>query len=439
MILNVFCMMLGSIFLEIAQIYIWYKLLEKKPNFRDPRLYITFISLTIISIANYFLVNKFIKIFLITIVFMAFFRFLFKEKLQKCILTPIFYQIFGLICESVYAIVFALIFGSNFEKFLSSPYGILITNLAIAGLNAFLSTRKISIRIYKSTLKLTNKLKRIELMPCCLIFIIILNIAIMAAYYRIDFKYLLVFNVLVILICSVIILYSLITKNKYNKVSDKYNIAIKSLNDYEDMMTKYRVANHENKNMLLTVRAMIINKDKNITKYIDSMIENKYLDDEKLLFNVSTIPSGGLRATIYSEILKIKENKINYTLNIDRNIKTVDLIELDTETIVDICKIIGVFIDNAIEEVVKNSRKEIRINLYIENNKFCIKISNNYSGKISVDKINNEGYTTKGKGHGYGLSLVRKIIKENMIFDHKTEIGKNIFSQVLVINYKKTR
>lgn len=65
-----------------------------------------------------------------------------------------------------------------------------------------------------------------------------------------------------------------------------------------------------------------------------------------------------------------------------------------------------------------------------------IKVSNNYRGNIEVDKIYDEGYTTKGDGHGYGLALVKKIVNSNSMFENMTEITKDLFSQILMIKYK---
>lgn len=427
---------LPNFILVSSMIYIWHKLLNKKINFKDYRLYVTLLGIMMASIFNYFVINKFVRIILITIIFMFFFRFLFKENIQKTILVPIFYQILVLISEFISFLVLILMFGS--EHFIETFTGVLLVNVLVAFFTILLVQTKFIRNLLYNLLKITDKIKLNQLIIFCLISIFFLNLFVMCAYYKIEFKYWVTINILLIAILCITIIYSLKTQNNYNRVSDKYNIAIRSLNDYESMMSKYRIANHENKNLLLTVRAMILNKEKDIPKFIDTIVEEKFEDDEKLLFKMGVIPSGGLRATIYSEIMKIKDNNINYSLEIDSKLRSVDLIELDTNTIIDICKIIGVFIDNAIDEVKSLRKKNIDISLYLEDNNLVIKVSNNYKGKIEIDKIANEGYTTKGKNHGYGLSLVKSIVDNNNLFKNETSISKKIFSQLLIIKYKKT-
>lgn len=429
---------LPNFILVSSLIYIWHILLNKKINFKDSKLYLTTIGLMFTSISNYLMVNKFVKITIITIIFMFFFKYLFNEKIQKCIITPIYYQILIMISESLYALLIIML-NIDINSTINSSKINMISNIIIAFVSIFLSKMKFIRNVYNKLLDATDKVNYIQLTILCIIVMMIANILSMIVYYKIQFEYLLIFNVSMTLICCGIVIYSFITKNNYNKVSDKYNIAINSLNDYEDMMGKYRIANHENKNLLLAIRAMIINGDKEIPKYIDSIIKNKYNDNEKLLFKMNVIPSGGLRATIYSEMLKIKNNKIDYILNIDKNLKTVDLIELDTNEIIDICKIIGVFVDNAIEEVINLSQKKIGIDLFLDENMLNIKVSNNYQNKIEIDKMYENGYTTKGDGHGYGLLLVKKIVENNHKLKNTTEISKNFFSQVLSIRYKKSR
>ena len=427
-----------SFVLVSSLIYIWHKLLEKRINFRNHRLYITLFGLIVCAVFNYFLMNKFIKITIITIIFMIFFRYLFKENIKKCIITPIFYQLIIMVSESIYALTITYIFHYDTESIINTFLGTFLTNIMVAIISLIIVQLTFIKKLYLLFLKITSEINIKQLLILCLFLIIIANILAMTMYYKIKFQYLMIFNLSLTLICAFIVAYSFKTQNSYNKVSDKYNIAINSLKDYEEMMNKYRVANHENKNLLLTIRAMVLSKEKDIPKFINSIVKEKYNDNEKLLFKVNVIPSGGLRATIYSEILKIKKKNIQYSLNIDSNLKTVDLIELETNVIINICKILGVFIDNAIEEVEKLNKKYIGINLYRKEDYLNIEISNNYNNSIEIDKIYERGFTTKGKGHGYGLSLVRKIINDNEIFKNHIILSKENFTQVLSIKLKNS-
>ena len=342
-----------------------------------------------------------------------------------------------MISETIFILLIISIFRLNLEELKNQYLGTFIVNIATS-LNTIIIVKIPFVRkIYDKIIFEVEKINKRMLIILSLIILCIANVLAMTTYFRVDLRILIIINVIYTLFCFLIVLYSFKMQTNYNNVSDKYNVAINSLTDYENMMSKYRIENHENKNLLLTVRAMIINKEEDIPKYIDSIVKEKYEDNEKLLLKMNVIPSGGLRATIYSEILKIKDNKINYTLDIDKKLKTVDLIELDTDTIIDVCKIIGVFIDNAIEEVKKLKKKNIKISLYIEEDYLNIKVSNNYKGELNISKIFDEGYTTKGRGHGYGLSLVKKIVDNNKNFKNHTEISKDIFSQIITIKYKK--
>lgn len=427
---------LYSFILVSSLLSIWHRLIDKKINFKNPRLYITLIGLMFCSVFNYFLVNKFIKIVLITIIFMLFFRFIFKEKIQKCIVTPIFYQLIIMISESFFAFI-VIMLKFNIQDTIDSFWLNMFSNIVIAFLSVLLSKIILIKKLYNKAIIFTDRINEKQLTFFCIISISVANILSMTIYYKIPIHYLLIFNVTLTLFCCFIVFYSFKTQNRYNKVYDKYNIAINSLNDYEEMMSRYRINNHENKNLLLAIRAMIINKEKDIPKYINSIIKDKFNDNEKLLMQVNVIPVGGLRATIYSEILKIKKRNINYELTIDKKIRKVHFIELDTNMIIDICKIIGVFIDNAIEEVENLNEKNIGINLYIEDNYLIIEISNNYGHNIEVEKIFEKGYTTKSNGHGYGLYMVKEIIEKNNKFGNHINVSKNIFTQFLKVKLNK--
>ena len=105
---------------------------------------------------------------------------------------------------------------------------------------------------------------------------------------------------------------------------------------------------------------------------------------------------------------------------------------ISTKTTLNICQIIGVYLDNAIEAVDSLSKKEVMINIYMED-ALIIEIINNINKTFDINKIDKQGYTTKSGSHGYGLTLVNNILKEDKSLLNEREISKNTFKQKLII------
>ena len=257
----------------------------------------------------------------------------------------------------------------------------------------------------------------------------------MIPYYRIKTSYIVVFNTITILIYSFIVFKMLEQKNRYIKMNNKYNMTNTTLKELEQNVSRLKITNHENKNQLLTIRNMIKkgeDSDK-LIKHIEKIVDKKVKDDEELMFQTSTITDSMISSIIYSKMLTMKENNIDANLSVDRDIKDLYLSDMDEDLSVEICKIIGVYLDNAIEEVTKLDKKLINIEVYAEDRSLCIDISNNYDGEIELDKLDEPGYTTKENGHGYGLSLVVEIVNDNEKLSTDREIKDNIFKQILKI------
>lgn len=64
---------ISSFIMMSVTIYIWYDFLDKKISYKDKKNIITVILLSIISIANYYIMNQYIRIACITMVLILFF------------------------------------------------------------------------------------------------------------------------------------------------------------------------------------------------------------------------------------------------------------------------------------------------------------------------------------------------------------------------------
>ena len=290
----------------------------------------------------------------------------------------------------------------------------------------------------KPTFSIIDKTKIINILAAIFLFIVAFNLSYILIYYSSNTLLRLLVNSFFMCIYLLILVKSLNIKVKYKEVSDKYTNTIRALKEYEKMMDFYKVNNHENKNNFLTIRNMLSEDDEKIKNFIDNIIDNRIMDDEKLNMESSNIPEGGIRAVIYSKLLEMKNKKIKFDLETDFKIRRFNLENTKAKTMLDICNILGVFLDNAIHASADMGDKAyVKVTLTMKDDDLCISIKNKFNGTIDVEKIDKVGYSTKGSGHGYGLSLVKNILVENRNLINKRKLTKNTFEQILIIKNKQ--
>ena len=427
---------IGAVVISIVSIINWKKLLDKKINFKDYRLYLGFIGMVLLLIVNFFSVNSIIKTLLVIVIFTASIIYIFKESLNIGIILAVYNQIIYIISEISIIILFLIVTNiQNKSELVETFSGTLYANMIISTLVFII----IQFPFVKNNYhKLIELIKREKLYNTIIVVFVIASttsIIFNLIYYTNNLILLSFIGLTLLVIYLIFIIKAIIIRNNYLSMYSKYNSTLESLKAYEDVLDKYKVSNHENKNQLLMIRNMLGKDTKNaVGKYIDKIVKNEYLDDENLMMETSKIPAGGLRALIYSKLLYMKNNNLNFQLKVDRKIRSIQLIELDEKIILDVCKIVGVFLDNAIEEVKKIGTGIISIEIYMLEDKFNISVANTFEGSINLDRIDEIKYTTKGKGHGYGLSLVKEIISNNRNLENIRKINDDIFMQILRIS-----
>ena len=427
-------LLISGVIITISNVYISGKLLNKKANFKNYLTYIIVSLMYLSTVVNYMYNNQYIRILTITILMSLFIKILYNEKVNKSLISSIVLQLIYMISEIIFALIITFVFDMNSNDIINNQFGTVFANFVISSISIVVVNIEYVNVFYRFLIKITCKVKNTQIIAAAIFISIIANVLAMINYYKVEFIYLLIFNTFMTLGCFGIVVYSLKTKNSYIEVNNKYSTTLNSLKEYEDILNKYRVSNHENKNQLLKIRNMLPKEDKKVISYIDKLLENKHKDNDKAMRKTAVIPAGGLRGLIYSKVLVMDERKIHYDLDFSSSIKTVDLInKIDESTMLDICTVIGVYVDNAIDEVTNLKDKNICIEMYLDDKDLIIAISNNYAHKIDLGKLEEKGYTTKENGHGYGLPLTKEIINNNSRLKNEKRISKEIFTQVLKI------
>lgn len=427
---------IGALINSFAYIFIWSRLLNKKINFKSYKYYVVQVLFAFLMLLNFLFINTIFRVLVIVVIMTIFCYFLFKCNYRISFITSIFSQLTMMISELIFAILAVVVLKIDSNFIVSNLVGKLIANTFISIIAIMACNIKIIQNLYNKIVSSITEIKINSFVIIILATIITINFNFLSVYYHYPLLSIIIGNIAISVIYIFIYYKYLIAETNYSKINDKYNNTLNSLKEYEEILDVHRVSNHENKNQLLMIRNMIIKKEKDIPEYIDKIIDNKIKDDEKLMFDTNKIPAGGLRAVIYSKLLVMKDEKIDFNLIVDRKVRTVDLIELGESLMFDVCRITGVFLDNAIEEVKNKEDKRIFIELFTDEDKLCIKISNNFKGSINIEKIYEKGYTTKSEGHGYGLALVKEIVDKNSKLTNLTSVENDIFTQLLEIKVK---
>lgn len=245
---------------------------------------------------------------------------------------------------------------------------------------------------------------------------------------------------LIAVFAFIIILFTLFKQRMDNEnVSKKYDELLDVMKSYESDIEEQRTLRHETKNEFATIKCKLQDKEDNktIIEYIDSVIGEKEKADSTKYSKFKYLPSNGLKGFFYYKFIEAEKKGINVSINISKQIENSFLKDIETKDFKDLARIVGVYLDNAIEASSTSEDKKLGIEMYLIKEKIEIIITNTFNNEINLDKIGKESFSTKGKYRGHGLLLVNKILSENNMFEAKNEIRGNIYIQSLKIKDNK--
>ena len=372
------------------------------------------ITFLILPIQIYIALNILVKIFI--------YKKFFKLKPEKLYLAVIINLILKTISEVMLLIKNKYLIDFNLVSILE-----VLINLVL-----FLVIRykKIEIKITEC-LNENIKNKIIFISLSLIIFILIAKVKIISDIKRIPMYLYLLFNFMQIAYLIVFIkgILNILDQNNKRILIENLEGSNKRLQENYDSVRAFK---HDFNNIMQGIGGYIASNDMvGLNKMYKSIINECQEINEKQSINSDIITNPAILNLINNKILIAEKNGIKIKLNV-----YVDLNSLNISTY-DLCRILGILIDNAIEACSGCEEKVISIKFLKDkfNNRNLIIIENPYKNYlIDIKKIYEKGFSSKKDkiSHGLGLWKVKQILKKNKNLNIYTSRDK-LFKQQLEI------
>lgn len=243
-------------------------------------------------------------------------------------------------------------------------------------------------------------------------------------------------------ICAIFFIINLGTSYYIIKISEK-DFEVKSMSDELKNLKLYTTSLEEVNTEVRKFRHDYIN----IISLMDEYIENKDIDGLRNFFSKNLVPlndnlnkknlrlgllgkimSPEIKSLMVFKIIRAQELGININIEITEEIHEINM------DMIDLCRSIGIIMDNAIEAAVEAKNPEINIGVLNTTKTINIIVENSYGGKMPMlHEIVKNGYSTKGENRGMGLHTLGEVIKKHKTVTIDTIIKEKKFVQDMAI------
>lgn len=236
-------------------------------------------------------------------------------------------------------------------------------------------------------------------------------------------------------VITLVIFYLLIrTLKKESQLAAKVK-EYEVLQDYtqkvEQLYLDIRTFKHDYLNILSTMGLYLDQKQYDeleayFKKYILSQEEN-LTNKDYILGKLALLHVKEIKGLLYPKLL----SAINQRLQIIVDIK--DPVTKIAVDYLDLIRILGIFIDNAIEASVESEEKTLYVGLLVDDDTVIIRICNSCNEVANFHRLADINVSSKSGSRGIGLYNANLLIKKHSNMIHKTSCENRIFTQELQI------
>ncbi|MCB5954889.1 sensor histidine kinase [Enterococcus sp. CWB-B31] len=232
------------------------------------------------------------------------------------------------------------------------------------------------------------------------------------------------------------LMYASSTKNKYE--TQQKELEYLSNQRYMDVMesqfkeiSKFR---HDYKNILTSMENFIVERDMDgLDEYYRSMLKtsSRVIEQNNYkLEKLSNIQVRELKSILASKLITAQEKGIDVRIEVT---EMIDNVNLDAVSLV---RLMGIFLDNAIEELEYLGEGILSVAVYQDKQAVHLIIQNSCREDLpKLHQLKTRGFSTKGTNRGDGLSNVQEIVTEAVNIRLATTIEHQLFTQKMVIEF----
>lgn len=214
---------------------------------------------------------------------------------------------------------------------------------------------------------------------------------------------------LLLVISFFIILYLAFQRYKLKKREEElrnFETYVASIEEINRDMRKFK---HDYVNMLTSLKTFI--DDKNYeglhTYYYDHILKMDAQErmNEQALMMLNHLKIDSLKGLFTTKILQAQSRQVSFYVEIVEEITDIPIEPIQLN------RMVGILLDNAIEAAYEAENKEVRVALIRMDGAILFVVQNTYDSaqNLKIHELFQEGFSTKGKDRGLGLSTLREI------------------------------
>ncbi|WP_412989263.1 sensor histidine kinase [Pediococcus siamensis] len=211
------------------------------------------------------------------------------------------------------------------------------------------------------------------------------------------------------------------------------------LHDYlasiEQQYTELRQFKHDYQNIMLSMTELVKHDDRTeLQEYLNELKNKKHLNESLSKVSISELDhlkNETLRGLIIQKFFEARKQGVELVLEIEQENLLIE------KQLVDIVRIVGVLLDNAIEQAEKMPDHKVGCALIKTNDTVEISVENSVTLPFNLQKIFERGYSSKGSNRGLGLANVKELINQNVNFYLDTQLIQQKLRITLIITGEK--